>query len=91
MTYHLDFSTLSLAVKSENLELVEYLINYKKLAISDFDFLALKVALIESTDLYTYFIKLPECIAYLKNNSQHLLQPLQFVSQKHLRAKKFEP
>lgn len=74
MTYHLDFSTLASAIKSGNLELVEYLINYKNLLISDYDFLALRVALIESIDLYKHFIKIPECIEYIKNNSQKIFE-----------------
>ena len=74
MTYHLDFSTLASAIKSGNLELVEYLINYKSLLISDYDFLALRVALIESSSLYSYFLKIPECINYIKDNSQNIFE-----------------
>lgn len=85
MTYHLDFSTLSSAVKSGKLELVEYLINYKKLVISDYDFLALRVALIESSDIYKYFIKIPECIEYIKTNSQLIFNEV--ISKIHYNGK----
>lgn len=85
MTYYLDYSTLSSAVKSGNLELVEYLINYKKLAISDYDFLALRVALIESSELYNYFLKIPECIEYIKNNSQSIFNEV--ISKIHYNGK----
>lgn len=85
MTYYLDYSTLSSAVKSGNLELVEYLINYKKLAISDYDFLALRVALIESSELYKYFLKIPECIEYIKNNSQSIFNEV--ISKIHYNGK----
>ena len=72
MTYSLDFSTLSSAVTSGNLELVKYLIDTKKLKVSDNDYLALRVALIESSSIYTYFMIMKECREYIQQHAQEI-------------------
>lgn len=66
----LDDSTLSSAIKSDNVELIKYLIFNKKLKIEEYDYLALKTALIDNCSSYSYLITLSECKIYLKNNAQ---------------------
>lgn len=72
LTYYLDYSTLSAAVTSGNLQLVKYLIDTKKLKVSDNDYLALRVALIESSSIYTYFMIMKECREYIQQHAQEI-------------------
>ena len=68
----LDDSTLSSAIKSDNVELIKYLILDKNVKVGEYNFLALRTALIENCKSYFYLITLPECQKYLKDNAQDI-------------------
>lgn len=68
----LDDSTLASAVNSDNIELIKYLILNKNLQVEEYDYLALKTALINNCKSYSYLITLSECTNYLKNNAQDI-------------------
>ena len=72
----LDESTLTDALKSDNVELLKYLILNKKLKIEEYDHLALRTALIYGYKSYSYLITLKECQDYLKNNAQDIFNKI---------------